>query len=105
MALASAFNVDVIALNVDARVEAEKIGQKNRNEAKNALRLGFFINLASYLFGLIVFTVISLTDGVEGYAMLAPAIWWGVGVAGFGLALVIVELTMYFKYDAPSAGA
>ncbi len=103
MALAAVFNVDAIALNVDARVEAEKKGQRERAKLSNALRLGFFINLACYIFGLIVFTGISLSDGVAGYAMLAPAIWWGVGVAGFGLTLVIVELTLHYKHKAIAA--
>ena len=98
MALAAAFNVDVIALSVDSRAEAEKIARKERNKTTRALRLGFFINLACYIFGLIIFTGISVSDGVEGYAMLLPAIWWGVGVAGFGLTLIIVELTQHYKH-------
>ena len=102
-ALAAAFNVDVLALNIDARIEAEKKGQKDRAKLIAALRLGFFINLACYVFGLIVFTGISVSDGVEGYGMLAPAIWWGVGVAGFGLTLVIVELAVHFKNEAEAA--
>lgn len=104
MALAAVFNVDVIALSVDARVEAEKIAQKNRTKATDALRLGFLINLASYVFGLIVFAGISISDGPGGYAMQAPAIWWGVGVAGFGLTLVIVELVVHYKHKAEIAG-
>lgn len=103
MALAAAFNVDVIALTVDARTEADKIARKERMKTTAALRLGFFINMACYIFGLIVFTGISLSDGVPGYVMLAPAIWWGVGVAGFGLALALVELTSHFKNQAEPA--
>lgn len=103
MALAAAFNVDVIALIVDTRMEAKTIAQKKRTKIKDALRLGFLINLASYIFGLIVFTGISLSDGVPGYAMLAPAIWWGVGVAGFGLVTAIVEFTTYYEEKAQAA--
>ncbi len=100
MALATAFNVDVIALTVDPRVEAKAIAQMKRTKIKNALRFGFLINLASYVFGLLVFTGISLSDGIEGYAMLLPAIWWGVGVAGFGLATIIVEIVVYYEEKA-----
>jgi len=50
-----------------------------------------------------VFTVISLSDGIPGYAMLAPALLWGVGVAGFGLAAIIVEVTSYFQEKADNA--
>jgi transcriptional regulator with XRE-family HTH domain len=103
MALAAAFNVDVMALTVDARTETKNISQRKRTKITHALRLGFLINLASYIFGLIVFTGISLGDGVEGYVMLLPAIWWGVGVAGFGLTLTIVELVMYFEQKAEAS--
>ena len=104
IALAAAFNVDVIALTVDERAESKAIAQNKRNKIKDALRVGFLINLASYLFGLVVFTVISLSDGVEGYGMLLPAIWWGVGVAGFGLATIIVEVVSYYQEKAETTG-
>jgi len=100
MALAAAFDVDAMSLAIDARNEAEIAARKERAKTLAAMRLGFFINLASYVFGLIIFTVISVIDGVEGYAMFVPALWWGVGVAGFGLALVIVELSMHYKDKA-----
>jgi len=99
MALASAFNVDVIALTVNTKIESEEIAKKEK-AATSALRLAFLINLASYIFGLITFTVISASDGPGGYTMLQPALWWGVGLAGLGLTLVIVELTVYFKHKA-----
>ena len=100
MALAAAFNVDVIALTFDARTEAKTTAQNKRTKIKDALRLGLLINLASYFFGLLVFTGISLSDGFEGYAMLLPAVWWGVGVAGFGLATFIVEIVSYYQEKA-----
>lgn len=103
MALAAAFNVDVISLTVDARSEAKAAAQSKRTKIKDALRMGFLINLACYALGLMVFTGISLSDGVPGYAMLVPAIWWGVGVAGFGLAAIIVEITSYFQEKADNA--
>lgn len=79
------------------------IAQKKRTKGKDALRLGFLINLASYIFGLIVFTGISLSDGFPGYGMLAPAIWWGVGVASFGLVVIIVELAEHYQEKAEAA--
>jgi transcriptional regulator with XRE-family HTH domain len=100
MALAAAFNVDVIALTVDAQIEARKIARKDRNKIRDEFRMAFLINLASYIFGLIVFTGISLSDGVDGYVMLYPAIWWGVGTAGLGLGLVIMELVTHYKQKA-----
>jgi len=65
MALAAAFNVDVISLTVDARTEAKAVAQRKRS--------------------------------------IVPAIWWGVGVAGFGLATVIVEVTSHYQEKADSA--
>jgi len=103
MALAAAFNVDVISLTVDARTEAKMMAQKKRSKIKDALRMGFMINLACYALGLLVFTAISLGDGIPGYAMLVPALWWGVGVAGFGLAAIIVEVATYYQEKTDSA--
>lgn len=103
MALAAAFNVEVISLTVDARSEAKAAAQSKRTKVKDALRMGFLINLACYALGLMVFTAISLSDGIPGYAMLAPALWWGVGVAGFGLAAIIVEVTSHFQEKADNA--
>jgi len=45
-------------------------------------------------------TAISLSDGIPGYAMAVPALWWGIGVAGFGLAAIIVEVTAYYQDKA-----
>jgi len=103
MALAAAFNVDVISLTVDARTEAKAVAQRKRSKIKDSLRMGFMINLACYALGLLVFTGISLSDGIAGYAMLVPAIWWGVGVAGFGLATIIVEVTSHYQERADAA--
>jgi transcriptional regulator with XRE-family HTH domain len=97
MALAAAFNVDVIALSIDAKTEAEKIAQKQRTKTTDALRLSFLISLASYIFGLVLFTAISVGDGIDGYVMLWPALWWTVGVAGHGLIVAVVELATRYK--------
>ncbi|WP_051048628.1 helix-turn-helix domain-containing protein [Robiginitomaculum antarcticum] len=104
MALAAAYNVDVIALMVDPREQAAINLRQENSKTKDALRLGFLINLASYVFGMIVFAAISLGDGVEGYVMLVPAMWWTVGLAGFGLAAIIVELTTYYKNKSELSG-
>ncbi|MEM9937551.1 MAG: helix-turn-helix transcriptional regulator [Pseudomonadota bacterium] len=97
MALAAAFDVNVIDLTFNAKRQAEEEEKQKTAKGIAALRLGFGINLACYLFGMIVFAGISLSDGQPGYAMLSPAIWWTVGVAGFGLAVVLVELVARHK--------
>ena len=102
-ALAAAFNVDVMALTVDAKTEAETMIRENNAKATAAMRLGFFIHLASYLFGMIVFAGISLTVGGDRYAMLTPTIWWTVGLAGHALALALVELTARYQQQVGAA--
>ena len=95
MALAAAFEVDVLAVTVDAKSEATKLFNEEQTKRISALRLSFFIHLASYLFGMLVFGAISIS--ADRYVMLWPAIWWTVGVAGHGLTVVIVELVHRFQ--------
>ncbi|MEL6663727.1 MAG: helix-turn-helix domain-containing protein [Pseudomonadota bacterium] len=99
-ALAAAFDVDLIALTKDVEAEAERIALQKSQKAKDALRLSFGIHLASYIFGMIVFTGISLGDGAPGYAMLWPAIAWTMGVAGHGLTVAIVEMVSHYQQKA-----
>ena len=97
MALAAAFNVDAAALTVNPRTAVAEQREKKAKKSLAALRLGFLINLACWVFGMIVFAGISFSDGDGQFEMLAPAIWWTVGIAGFGLAVVIVELATRFQ--------
>lgn len=99
MALAAAFNVDAAALTVNTEAEAAELGAQKAKKSVAGLRLGFFINLACWVFGMIVFAGISLSDGDGHYEMLAPAIWWTVGIAGFGLTVVIVELATRHRLE------
>ncbi len=97
MALAAAFNVDVIALTIDAEVEAARAVQEERAKGTAALRLSFLIHFASYIFGAIAFVGISWSAGGDTFTMKVPLIWWTVGVAGHGLAVAIVELVTRFQ--------
>lgn len=99
-ALAAAFNVDLIALTLDVGAEADRLALTKARKSRDALRLSFGIHLASYIFGMIVFTGISIGDGAPGYAMLWPAIAWTMGVAGHGLAVVIVEMVSHYQHKA-----
>lgn len=60
------------------------------------LWFGFFINFVCWVFGMIVFVGISLSDGDGYYEMFVLVIWWMVGIVGFGLIVVIVELVMCY---------
>jgi transcriptional regulator with XRE-family HTH domain len=99
MALAAAFNVDAAALTVNADAEAAIESEQKARKSLAGLRLGFFINLACWVFGMIVFAGISWSDGDGQFEMLAPAIWWTVGIAGFALTVVIVELAMRYRLE------
>ena len=103
MALASAFGVDVMALTVDAKSEAAKMVHDERLKGIAALRLSFWINLASYVFGMVLFAGISLGVGGHEWVMRWPMIWWTVGVAGHGLAVVLVELVTRYERQAGAA--
>ncbi|MEL7033800.1 MAG: helix-turn-helix domain-containing protein [Pseudomonadota bacterium] len=96
MALAAAYNVDVMALSIDQEEEAVKIVAKQNAKARAALRLSFFIHLASYvLVGFVVFTGINI--GTGSYVMLWPLIWWTVGLASHALTVIIVELATRYS--------
>ncbi|MEQ3746748.1 MAG: helix-turn-helix transcriptional regulator [Henriciella sp.] len=100
MALAAAFNVDICALIEDPVKQKALAAQEKAIKGRAALQLSFWIHFASFVFGMIVFAAISLGDGAPGYAMLAPSLWWAVGIAGHGLAVVIVELATRFEKSA-----
>ena len=102
-ALAAAFNVDVMALAVDPETEAEEIVRKKDAKLLAGMRLGFLISFASYIFGMILFIGISLGIGGSRFTMMWPMIWWTVGVAGHGLATVIVELSVRYRRQLSAA--
>ena len=97
MALAAAFNVDVYVLTADTKADAARKRKEKQRKGLAALRLSFWISLASYVFGMILFAGISIGAGGGTYLMLWPSIWWTVGVAGHALTLVIVELVTRYK--------
>lgn len=91
-ALAAAFDVDPIALTVDQEAVAAQATLDRGAEALEAVKLSFYIHAASYVLGMLVFVAISVGDGPGGNAMTVPALWWTVGLAGHGLAVVLVAL-------------
>jgi len=94
-ALAAAFNVDVMALTVDPDVQAADAMRARHEKGRAALQLSFFIHLASWVLGMVVFAGISLGSGYP--VMLSPAIWWTVGLVGHGVTVVIVELATRYR--------
>lgn len=100
MALAAAFNVDVGALTVDPTLKDREDELKRLKSGLNALRLSFWIHLASYVFGMVVFMAISLSSGSDQFVMLIPAVWWTVGLAGHALTVAIVTLAAAHQSDS-----
>lgn len=99
MALAAAFNVDVVALTVDPEKEAAKAARTGAKEGLASLKLSFWIHLASFAFSMVVFLAISVSSEGDGFVMLIPAVWWTVGLAAHGLTVVIVMLANAFEQD------
>lgn len=95
MALAAAFDVDAMALTVDARSEAAKALLEHHAKGVAAFRLSFWIHLASYVFGMILFIGISV--GVGSFIMKWAMIWWTVGLAGHALGVIIATLVIRYQ--------
>lgn len=101
MALAAAYNVDVMALSIDQEAEAAKIVADRYAKTRAALRLSFFIHFASYLLvGVVVFVGINI--GTNSNTMLWPLIWWTVGVSSHALTVIIVELATRYSEQIDS---
>lgn len=94
MALAAAYNVEVMALSIDQEIEAAKIVALRNSKARAALRLSFLIHFVSYVLGVVIFTGINIGTGTN--VMLWPLIWWTVGIVGHAVPVVIVEVTTRF---------
>ena len=73
-ALASAFQVDVTALYVDPEAEAASIIKAKNAKTSDAIRMSFFIHLASWVLGMAVFAAISIGSG--WWVMKWPTLWW-----------------------------
>ena len=97
-ALAAAFNVDVMALTVDARSQAAEAVNRSRAKDLAALMLSFWIHLGSWMFGMLIFAGIGLSEG-SLFFMAVPAIWWTVGLGGHALTVVIVNLAMRYERE------
>ena len=95
MALASAFGVDALALTTDARSEAARSKREETARGIAAFRLSFWIHLASWVFGMILFAGISV--GVGSFIMKWAMIWWTVGLAGHALGVIIATLVERYQ--------
>ena len=97
LALAAAFNVDVVALTVDAEQLAQANQFRDVEKKLAGLQLSLWIILASYAVVMLVFGAISISDNQPGFTMLEPAIWCTVGIAGYALTVLIVTLVVRFN--------
>ncbi|WP_297734107.1 XRE family transcriptional regulator [uncultured Maricaulis sp.] len=96
MALAAAFNVDTMALCIDPETEvSDRLRAKNRR-ARAGILLSFWIHLASYVLGMVVFIGIGLGIGNVG-EMAWPAIWWTVGIVAHAATVVIIHVVTHYS--------
>ena len=94
-ALASAFQVDVTALYVDPEAEAASIIKAKNAKASDAIRMSFFIHLASWVLGMAVFAAISIGSG--WWVMKWPTLWWTVGLISHAATVAIVETAIHYQ--------
>ncbi len=97
MALASAFDVEVMALSVDVEAEVAALAKGRMSKARAGVHLSFYIHLAGYGVGMVTFLAISLGMGGDSFIMKWPMLWWTVGLAAHGAALGIVEAVARFQ--------
>ena len=97
-ALAAAFNVDVMALTVDAQSEAAKAAVRTHAEGLAALKLSFWIHLGSWGLGMLIFAAIGVSEG-NILLMAVPAMWWTVGLASHALTVMIVTLVSRYQNE------
>jgi transcriptional regulator with XRE-family HTH domain len=97
-ALAAAFNVDVMALTVDAQSRAAKAATQHRAEGVAALRLSFWIHLGSWGLGMLIFAAIGVSER-NILLMAVPAMWWTVGLASHALTVMIVTLVSRYQNE------
>ncbi len=71
--------------------------QSKKAHELTALRLSFWIHFASYVLGAAIFTLISFQANTGEYVMRAPLLWWGIGLLGHLLGLIIAELVARFE--------
>ena len=100
MALAAAFNVEVMVLAIDVESEAEALVQRRLTKLRSRLRLSFLIHLAAFVLGMFVFLAISTGMDGEMSAMTGPMLWWTAALAAHGATLVIMEIVARFRGDA-----
>lgn len=95
MALAAAFDVDAVALSVDAKEEARQAAELKAAEAEASMRLNFFLHLASYLVVLAIFGFLALIDG--DWELLKIMLWFTFPLVIHGIAVFVFQVTERHK--------
>lgn len=94
-ALAAAFNVDAMALSIDAEAEAAQAAERKAEEAAATLRLTFYVHLAAFLFCLVIFAAVGFAAG--DFGILYVSLWWTIGLAAHGLTITLAQLSENHK--------
>jgi len=96
-ALANAYQVDVTALYIDPETEATRRLNEKHAKTRAALRLSFWIHLASWVIGMAVFAAISIGSG--WWVMKWPTLWWTVGLISHAATVAIVEVATRYQQE------
>ena len=91
MALAAAFNVDVIALSVDAEAEARHATERQAEAAEARMRLYFYLHAASVAMVTAIFAFLAVIDG--SWEIFKIVLWFVFPLAVHGIAVFVMQLT------------
>jgi transcriptional regulator with XRE-family HTH domain len=96
-ALAAAYNVDVVALYVDAEAEAAEMIRRKDKKINAGIQLSFGIHLAGYILGMVIF--IGINMGLGAPVMRWAMIWWTVGLVSHAATVAIIWLVTHYRAD------
>ena len=91
LALAAAFNVDAMALSVDAEEEAKQAAELKAEEAEARMRLNFYLHLASVAVVVGIFGFIAMIGG--DWEILKIAVFFVFPLFVHGVSIVVLHLT------------
>ena len=91
MALAAAFNVDAMALSVDAEEEARQAAELKAEEAEASMRLTFYYHAASFVIVLAIFGFLALIG--NDWEIFKITLWFAFPLVIHGIVIFFSQLT------------
>ena len=91
LALAAAFNVDAMALSVDAEEEARQAAELKAEEAEASMRLAFYYHAASFVIVLAIFGFLALI--ASDWEIFRITLWFAFPLVIHGILIFFSQLT------------